>query len=324
MERAIPHWLALLATASLAVAVACALVIAGDLAWGRRQKMWIMNLVWPLTALYAGPMAVWAYWRLGRREIGKPFWQQVALGATHCGSGCALGDIVAEWITFIVPLTLFGTPLFATWAIDYVLAFAFGIAFQYFTIAPMRGLSLGEGLRAAVKADALSLTAWQVGMYGWMAIAKAATAWPRTAAAGDPRSDIRRAAGERSARARAPAASRQRAAPETDPAQAGLLPFDRRGGLGGDIVGDAVDAAHLVDDPVRDASQQLVRQRGPVRGHEIRGLHCAQRDHVIVSPAVAHHPNRLHRQEDGERLCGLVVPPGLPQLFDEDRVRLLQ
>ena len=52
-----------------------------------------------------------------------------------------------------------------------VTAFAFGIAFQYFTIAPMRGLSLGQGLVAALKADILSLTAWQVGMYGFMALA---------------------------------------------------------------------------------------------------------------------------------------------------------
>jgi hypothetical protein len=34
----------------------------------------------------------------------------------------------------------------------------------------MRGLSPGEGLKAAVKADFLSLTAWQIGMYGWMAV----------------------------------------------------------------------------------------------------------------------------------------------------------
>lgn len=171
MEQATPQWLELLAIASLAAAAGSALVVAVDLAAGRRQKMRIMNLVWPLTALYAGPLAVWAYWRVGRRRVDKPFWQQVALGATHCGSGCTLGDVVAEWFTFFVPLTLFGTTVFATWAIDYVLAFAFGIAFQYFTIAPMRGLSLTEGLRAAVKADALSLTAWQIGMYGWMAIA---------------------------------------------------------------------------------------------------------------------------------------------------------
>jgi hypothetical protein len=36
----------------------------------------------------------------------------------------------------------------------------------------MRDLSLGAGLVAAVKADALSLSAWQIGMYGYMAFAQ--------------------------------------------------------------------------------------------------------------------------------------------------------
>jgi uncharacterized protein DUF4396 len=44
--------------------------------------------------------------------------------------------------------------------------------FQYFTIAPMRDLSPGAGLAAAVKADALSLSAWQIGMYGYMTFAQ--------------------------------------------------------------------------------------------------------------------------------------------------------
>jgi hypothetical protein len=35
----------------------------------------------------------------------------------------------------------------------------------------MRNLSPGQGLIAALKADTLSLTAWQIGMYGWMALA---------------------------------------------------------------------------------------------------------------------------------------------------------
>jgi hypothetical protein len=67
--------------------------------------------------------------------------------------------------------TIFPEQIFAKWIVDYLFAFAFGIVFQYFTIAPMRGLSLGEGIVAAIKADTLSLTAWQLGMYGFMAIA---------------------------------------------------------------------------------------------------------------------------------------------------------
>lgn len=78
---------------------------------------------------------------------------------------------MAEWILFIFPLTLFGHKIFGNWLVDYFVALAIGIIFQYFTIAPMRGLSLGKGLVAAAKADFFSLTAWQVGMYGWMGIA---------------------------------------------------------------------------------------------------------------------------------------------------------
>ena len=163
------------------------MVITIDLIAGHKQHMWIMNLVWPITALYAGPLALWGYFTAGRLSTEravqrakahgedppgkkKPFWQIVALAATHCGSGCTLGDIVGEWSLVLLPLTIFGMKIFGAWVVDYFLALAFGIVFQYFTIAPMRNLGVGEGLVAAVKADFLSLTAWQVGMYGWMAV----------------------------------------------------------------------------------------------------------------------------------------------------------
>ncbi|MGA9422890.1 MAG: DUF4396 domain-containing protein [Rhodanobacteraceae bacterium] len=182
-----PIWLHPIASLSLAVALMCALAIALDIFGGYRQEMWIMNLVWPITALYAGPLALFAYIKIGRlaskrcvrnaRRKGdappgsnKPFWQSNALAATHCGSGCALGDLVAESGLLVVPLTLFGHRIFAAWLVDFVFAFLFGIAFQYFTLKPMRDIGRGKALIEAVKADAFSLTAWQVGMYGWMAI----------------------------------------------------------------------------------------------------------------------------------------------------------
>ena len=68
--------------------------------------------------------------------------------------------------------SLFAEKIFAVWILDFILAFLFGVAFQYFTIKPMRDLSPVQGLVQAVKADALSLTAWQVGMYGFMAVAQ--------------------------------------------------------------------------------------------------------------------------------------------------------
>ncbi len=181
-----PEWLHLLAIACLVLAGVCAAIVAVDL-FKHPQKMWIMNVVWPITALYAGPLAVLAYFKAGRLSSKqsveeakargednpgkkKPFWQMAAVGSTHCGSGCTLGDLVAEWIVFAAPIVIFGQKIFGGWMLDYVFAYLFGIAFQYFTIKPMKNLSPGQGLWAAIKADTLSLTAWQVGMYGWMAI----------------------------------------------------------------------------------------------------------------------------------------------------------
>ena len=104
----------------------------------------------------------------------------VAKGTSHCGAGCALGDLIVEWAAFALPgiatafgyRSLFRERMIATWIPDYLVAFAIGIAFQYFAIAPMRDLSLREGIVAAVKADAASITSWQVGMYGAMALAQ--------------------------------------------------------------------------------------------------------------------------------------------------------
>jgi hypothetical protein len=192
----VPAWLHVLAIASLALGAGCALLIAIDVL-RHPQHMWIMNIVWPVTALFGSLLALVAYFKYGRLAThGKaraamerdepmpskaltPFPVKVGKGAMHCGSGCTLGDICAEWLVFAVPVIatwfgwqwLFSEKIFAVWVVDYIFAFVFGVAFQYFTIAPMRGLSPGQGLVAAVKADTLSLTAWQVGMYGSMAIA---------------------------------------------------------------------------------------------------------------------------------------------------------
>ncbi len=184
--------LEIVAIISLSLAGISALIILFDIfVTGHRQKMWIMEVVWPVTALYFGPFAIVAYWTMGRqprrRQMSvshhqkqqeeshgkmqhqkKPFWQTVTLAVTHCGGGCTLGDIVAEWSIFFWGVTLAGIALWPELIGDYILAYTLGIVFQYFTIAPMRNLSLGQGFIAAIKADTLSLTAFEIGLFGWM------------------------------------------------------------------------------------------------------------------------------------------------------------
>jgi hypothetical protein len=160
----------ILAITSLAVAIVCFLIIITDILTGNKQDMMIMNFVYPITSLYAGPFALLVYFTLGRRSGKKPFWQSVVASTLHCGSGCTLGDLAGETFLLIVPVTLFGMKLYGSWAVEFALAFSLGILFQYLAIKPMKDLSLGQCIKAALKADALSLVFWQIGMYGWMAI----------------------------------------------------------------------------------------------------------------------------------------------------------
>jgi Domain of unknown function (DUF4396) len=225
-----PTWLTALAWAYLAICFGCAGVIGYDIAVNRRrQPMGVMNVVYPITALYFGPLALAFYWRWARaaprlpaaaesvsRESvprpamapagdgmrahggqpaghdmagghgagragaptppdkrgkpGKPRWAVMATEVSHCGSGCVLGDVISEFVIFALALTIAGTALWAEYLGDYILALAFGVMFQYFAIAPMRGLGFRDGVRAAAKADVISLTAFEVGLFGWMAV----------------------------------------------------------------------------------------------------------------------------------------------------------
>lgn len=192
----IPYWLHVLSVCSIILGVLCAGVIALDESRDP-QHMWIMNVVWPATALFGSVLSLAAYLMWGKlaarsrvkpamergeempNQARTPFPAKVAKGTLHCGSGCTLGDICAEWLAFGVPAialwfgwqTIFAEKIFAVWILDFILAFLFGVAFQYFTIAPMRDLGPFRGLIAAVKADTLSLVSWQCGMYGFMALA---------------------------------------------------------------------------------------------------------------------------------------------------------
>ena len=173
----LPAWLLNLAIISLILALLSALFILGDILFRRQQMMAVMKWAWPITALYMGPFAIWAYLIMGRSQRSgtrgkrkQPFWQIVFKGVTHCGAGCTLGDIIGEWAIFFLGITIAGIALWPEYIIDYLLAYALGILFQYFAIAPMRNLNVKEGIVAAVKADTLSLTAFEIGLFGWMAL----------------------------------------------------------------------------------------------------------------------------------------------------------
>ena len=147
--------------------------------WRQPEPMAVMNWVWPLVALAGGPLVIWLHHRHRAYPHGQaPAPITTAVATCHCGAGCTLGDLIAEGIALLAPAslawlglgTVFQQPIFARWVLDFLLAYLLGIVFQYFSIVPMRKLGPGEGIVAAIKADTLSLTAWQLGMYGTMAL----------------------------------------------------------------------------------------------------------------------------------------------------------
>lgn len=182
-----PEWLRVLSWTWIGVCLASALGLLIHTLL-RPQRMWIMGVVWPVTALYLGPASLWMYAKslpaLEQRPMGDdihaameqfraapPTFLQKSIAVFHCGAGCSLGDGIAEWLVPAMGLTVAG-PFGSRLLVDFALAYALGIAFQYFTIAPMRGLGLGKGIAAAARADTISILAFEVGMFGWMALTR--------------------------------------------------------------------------------------------------------------------------------------------------------
>ena len=203
------HWLS---WAMLALGFGSALVILVDeLVLGYRQYMAIMNLVHPITALYWGPVWLWAYFTRGRKgsqrwahrramqlleeapgpaaaeATGEELQRQgssteasdlrpwhIGDAVSHCGAGCTLGDICGEWLILMLGITWFGRvsghTLPEEYLLDFLFAWSFGIVFQYFTVAPMSGVTGLKGIWTAIKVDTASIVAFQAGLFGWMAV----------------------------------------------------------------------------------------------------------------------------------------------------------
>lgn len=102
----------------------------------------------------------------------------VFIGTCHCGAGCSLADLIIEWLLFFIPglYVVGGYPwffhnnLFAGFVLAFILAYIIGVSFQYFAIVPMKHLGRKASIIAAIKADTLSLTSWQIGMYAVVSI----------------------------------------------------------------------------------------------------------------------------------------------------------
>lgn len=192
MNIIFPTWLHYLSIISIILGILSFFIICFDIK-KNPQSMKIMKYVWPINALWCSLLGLLIYYKIGREVkdssmkmdmkmdmsnmdmsnmnmAKKPFWQSVISGTFHCGAGCSLADLVTPWIFMIFPFTILKNLTFGDWTLAYIFALIIGVAFQYYAISPMLGQTGLKIWIRALKIDFFSLTSWQIGMYGWMAI----------------------------------------------------------------------------------------------------------------------------------------------------------
>jgi hypothetical protein len=158
MEPMIPMWLTVVSWIFVGVAVLCAAALLYDI-YGRgyRQRTSVMEAVWPITALYLGPLALWAYNRWGRPRSEK--WQKehggapdkslpaaAATGGTPGGAASAVGHVLGVPLVVFSGLAIAGEALWAMILVIAVIATLLLFVFEYFfSTVPTRGLPRARG-----------------------------------------------------------------------------------------------------------------------------------------------------------------------------------
>ena len=82
------------------------------------------------------------------------------------------------------------------------------------------------------------------------------------------------------------------------------------GWFGGDVVADAVDTLHLVDDIGGDLRHEIVWQMGPVGCHGVSRCHGAEGYRMLVCALVAHDTHAAHSGEEHSACLPYLVVEG--------------
>lgn len=163
-----PTWFTVVSWFFIGLGLLCAGVILYDVfGRGYRQRIGTMEVVWPITAVYFGPLALWAYYRWGRPQSEE--WQEgnsvpsegglpvAAVTETIPGGAASfLGHLVAVPLVAILGLTIAGSGLWPMIIAIALLALPLLFAFEYF--------SSGKALGVALLTAALAIVAFDVGM----------------------------------------------------------------------------------------------------------------------------------------------------------------
>lgn len=179
-----PLWLTLVSLISLGLGFLCAGVILYDIfGRGHRQRTGAMEAVWPITAVYFGPLALLAYFRWGRPDSRD--WQGTAsnggLSVTAVtetipgGAASFVGHLIAVPLVVGLGLTIAGRGIWPMIILIALLALPLLFAFEYFFT--------GKGLGVALLTAAVAIVAFDVGMGAAMLFVNFVLMFPPTTVA---------------------------------------------------------------------------------------------------------------------------------------------
>jgi hypothetical protein len=133
----------------------------GVLWWDLRKRNQaigpLMKLVWTLTVLFSGPIALAVYWWSGRTQIPHDsIWRGGWRSASHCYSGCGPGEVVGLIIAAVIGVGIFGTVL-----LTFFFAYLFGYALN---IGPLMedGVPFGEAAKESLYSETLSIGVFEI------------------------------------------------------------------------------------------------------------------------------------------------------------------
>lgn len=175
MGSGLPTWLTTLSWLWIVAAIISAAVVAFDVyGRGNHPQRPVLAAIWPLSALYLGPLAI----VLQRRNAHH---RQATSASPETQSGLALGlqggvasglaHIVGVPIVVLTGLTIAGLDMWAMVAIITILATIMLVLFELAVVAsPADQQASATRLRSAAAIALVTVVAFDVGMLGWMLV----------------------------------------------------------------------------------------------------------------------------------------------------------
>lgn len=176
MRSTLPDWLIPVAWTYLTLSLLGAALIAADIyLLRRRQRSVGSELVWIASGLYLGPFSVLHYRRTGRANVSTSRARDtsgpdgVAVGVLPGGGASAVAHLIGVPLVAAAGWTIAGMAMWPMIIVIAVLAVILLAAYERAATSglhprPARARSVGAALATAV----ITVTAFDIGMIGWM------------------------------------------------------------------------------------------------------------------------------------------------------------